>query len=73
MPEGITRRGNSWRARYRNPETRQQHERSFAKQVDAIKWRRQQLDALDHGRWVDPQAGKVSFLRYFESWERDQV
>lgn len=73
MPEGITRRGNSWRARYRNPETGQQHERSFAKQVDAIKWRRQQLDALDRGRWVDPQAGKVSFLRYFESWERDQV
>ncbi len=33
----------------------------------------QQLDALDRGRWVDPQAGKVSFLRYFESWERDQV
>ncbi len=73
MPEGITRRGSSWRARYRNTETGQQHERSFAKQVDAVKWRRQQLDALDRGRWVDPQAGKVSFLRYFESWERDQV
>ena len=65
MPEGITRRGTSWRARYRNKETGQQHERSFAKQVDAIKWRRQQLDALDRARWVDPQAGKVSFLRYF--------
>lgn len=73
MPEGITRRGNSWRARYRNPETGQRHERSFAKQVDAVKWRRQQLDSPDRGRWVDPQAGKVSFLRYFESWERDQV
>ena len=45
----------------------------FAKQVDAVKWRRQQLDALDRWRWVDPQAGKVSFLRYFESWQRDQL
>ncbi|MEJ7832910.1 MAG: tyrosine-type recombinase/integrase [Nocardioides sp.] len=73
MPEGITRRGTSWRARYRNPETGRQHEQSFAKQVDAVRWRRQQLDAFDRGRWVDPQAGKVSFLRYFESWEQNQV
>jgi len=73
MPEGITRRGSSWRARYRNPETGRQLERSFAKQTDAIRWRRQQLEALDRGRWVDPQAGKVSFLRYFEAWEPDQV
>lgn len=67
------RRGNSWRARYRNPRTGKQHEQSFAKQVDAIKWRRQQLDAIDRGRWVDPRAGKVSFLHYFQSWEADQL
>lgn len=73
MPEGISRRGKSWRARYRNPETGRQHERSFPKQADAVRWRRQQLDALDRGRWVDPEAGKVSFARYFEAWERDQI
>ncbi len=73
MPEGVSRRGDSWRARYRNPETGRQHERSFAKQADAVRWRRQQLDALDRGRWVDPEAGKVSFLRYFEAWEPDQL
>ena len=73
MPEGISRRGDSWRARYRNPETGRQHERSFDKQVAAVRWRRQQLDALDRGRWVDPEAGKVSFIRYFEAWERDQL
>ena len=73
MPEGITRRGDSWRARYRNPETGRQHERSFPKQADAVRWRRQQLDALDRERWVDPEAGKVSFLRYFEAWEPDQL
>ncbi len=73
MAEGITRRGDSWRARYRHPETGRQHEQSFARQVDAVRWRRQQLDAFDRGRWVDPQAGKVSFLRYFEAWEQNQV
>jgi integrase len=73
MPEGITRRGDSWRARYRNPETGRQHERSFDRQVDAVRWRRQQLDALDRGRWVDPEAGKVSFLAYFEAWGGDQL
>lgn len=70
---GITKRGDSWRARYRNPETGKQHERSFSRMVDAQKWRRQQLEALDRGRWVDPSAGRVTFLRYFEQWSRDQV
>jgi integrase len=73
MPEGISRRGDSWRARYRNPETGRQHQRSFTKQAAAVRWRREQLDALDRGRWVDPQAGKVSFLAYFEAWQRDQI
>lgn len=73
MAEGITRRGESWRARYRNPETGRQHERSFPRQVDAARWRRQQLDALDRGRWIDPSAGEVTFMRYFEAWETDQV
>ncbi len=73
MPEGVSRRGESWRAWYRNPETGRQHERSFPKQAEAVRWRRQQLDAFDRGRWVDPEAGKVSFVRYFEAWERNQV
>ncbi|MFC7500417.1 hypothetical protein [Nocardioides sp. GCM10030258] len=58
MAEGISRRGDSWRARYRNPETGRQHERSFDKQVDAVRWRRQQLDALDRGRCDDGTAGR---------------
>ena len=73
MPEGVSRRGDSWRARYRNPETGRQHERSFPRQADGVRWRRQQLDALDRGRWVDPEAGKVSFVRYFQAWEPDQL
>jgi len=73
MAEGVSRRGDAWRARYRHPETGRQHEQAFARQVDAVPWRRQQLDALDRGRWIDPEADKVSFIRYFEAWERDQV
>ena len=72
MPEGISRRGDSWRARYRDPETGRQHERSFDRQVGAVRWRRQQLDALERGQWVDPAAGKVSFLAYFDAWGADQ-
>lgn len=70
---GITRRGSSWRARYRNPETGKQHERSFARLVDAQKWRRQQLEAIDAGRWVDPRAGRVTFGRFFEQWADRQL
>ena len=37
------------RARCRDPEAGQQHERSCTKQVDAVTWRRQQFEALDRG------------------------
>lgn len=76
MPRGggsVARRGASWRARYRHPETGRQHERSFARQIDAQKWIRQQLAAIDGGRWVDPAAGRVTFEHYFESWAARQV
>lgn len=69
----MTRRGDSWRARYRHPETGRQHEKSFRRQVDAQRWRRQQLESIDRGRWVDPTAGRISFERYFEQWAARQV
>lgn len=70
---GVTRRGESWRARYRHPETGKQHERSFRRQVDAQRWVRQQLEAVDNGRWVDPRGGRITFARYFEGWAERQV
>lgn len=73
MAEGITRRGDSWRARYRHPETGRQFERSFRRQVDAQRWRRQQLEAAETGRWVDPSRGRVTFGAFFEDWSSRQV
>jgi integrase len=73
MASGVTRRGDSWRARYRHPETGKQHQQTFKRQVDAQRWLRQQLETLDSGGWVDPRAGRMTFARYFEQWAARQV
>ena len=69
----VTRRGDSWRARYTHPETSKRHQQTFTRQVDAQRWLTKQLGSLDSGRWVDPRAGRVTFERYFEQWALRQV
>ena len=69
----VTRRGESWRARYTHPETGKRHQRTFRRQVDAQRWLRSQLDALDRGSWVDPQDGRITFSSYFAAWSQHQV
>lgn len=73
MAEGVTRRGESWRARYRNPRTGRQYQRTFPRQAQAQHWLRQQLTALDRGAWVDPRAGRETFRSYFERFAARQV
>jgi integrase len=73
MPSGVTRRGDSWRARYRHPETRKQIQRTFPRQADAQRWLREQLSAVDTGAWVDPRAGRVTLAAYFEGYSARQV
>lgn len=73
MAEGVTRRGESWRARYRNPKTGRQYQRTFPRQALAQKWLRDQRSALDKGAWIDPSAGKVTFCDYFQRWASRQV
>jgi hypothetical protein len=70
---GVDKRGEAWRARYRHPETGKQHQRTFARQVDAQRWLRDQLGTIDSGRWVDPQAGRLTFVAYYTEWSRRQV
>ena len=60
----VTRRAQSWRARYTHPETGKRHQRTFKRQVDAQRWLRGQLEALDKGAWVNPQDGRVTFSSY---------
>jgi integrase len=69
----VTRRGESWRARYTHPETGKRHQQTFKRQVDAQRWLRGQLDALDRGAWVNPQDGRVTFSSYFAAWSQHQV
>lgn len=69
----VTRRGDSWRARYWHPETGKQHQRTFERQVDAQRFLRQQLEALDSGRWVDARAGRVTFEAFYGQWSQRQV
>lgn len=69
----VTRRGESWRARFRHPETGKQHQATFAKKRLADEWLRDQLGAIDSGRWVDELAGKVTFEAFFEAWSARQV
>lgn len=69
----VSRRGESWRARYRHPETRKQLQRTFARKVDAQRWLRDQLGAIDTGGWVDPRAGRITFRAYFTQYAARQV
>ena len=73
MASGVTRRGESWRARYRHPETGRQIQATFKRQVDAQRWLRDQLGALDGGRWVDPRAGRVTLEAFYAHWSQRQV
>lgn len=46
---------------------------TFKRQVDAQRWLRDQLAAIDAGRWANPQAGRVKFEAYFAAWAQRQV
>lgn len=69
----VTRRGESWRARYTHPETGSRHQRTFTRQVDAQRWLRVQLESLDTGAWVNPEDGRITFSSYFAAWSQLQV
>lgn len=69
----VTRRGESWRARYRHHETGRQVQATFRRQVDAQRWLRQQLEAVDSGKWVDPRRSRVTFETFYEQWSARQL
>ena len=49
MPEGVSRRGGSWRARYRHPELGTEHQRTFPGRPGQ-RWLRQELERVESGR-----------------------
>ena len=64
----IDRRDNGrYRARHEGPDGRW-HSRTFDRKTDAEKWLTDQLSRFNHGQWIDPSAGLISFEDYAASW-----
>jgi len=65
-------RPSPWRAGYRGPAGRE-HSRSFERKVDAERWLRGELQKVDLGIWVDPEAGNISLEDSSVMWMSGRV
>jgi hypothetical protein len=61
-----------WRARYRD-DAGKEHARHFARNVDAQRWLDEVTASMVTGAYVDPAAGRVTFVAYFAGYARRQV
>lgn len=61
-----------YRARYRD-EAGKEHAKHFVRKVDAQEWLDEKTAAMVTGQYVDPNAGKITFARFFEDWAARQV
>lgn len=66
------RSDGKYRARYRD-ESGNEHARHFTRKVDAQRWLDEVTTAVVTGNYVDPNAGKVSFRRFYEGWSQRQI
>ncbi len=68
----VERRGDRWRARYRDPDGRSRS-RAFGRKADAERF----LTGVEHsklrGSYVDPAAGRITFGEYAEAWRAVQI
>ena len=65
-------RPSPWRAGYRGPDGRE-HSRSFERKVDAERWLRSELQKMDRGIWVDPEAGNITVDEWSVIWMSGRV
>jgi integrase len=63
----VSRRGDAWRARYRDASGRE-HARHFSTKREGEAWLALEAVSLARGEWVDPRAGRVTFGAYAERW-----
>lgn len=63
----VTKRGDSWRARFLDAE-RRERQRSFARKGLAVAWLNEQMSAVARGEFVDPGAGRITFGDYAAQW-----
>lgn len=65
-------RPSPWRAGHRGPDGRE-HSTSFERKVDAERWLRSELQKVDLGIWVDPEAGNISLEDWSAIWMSGRV
>src|SRR4051812_7016738 len=68
----IERRGNGWRARYRDPDG-VRRQRTFPRKAEAQRFLDEVTASTVTGQYVDPRAGRVTFRDYAEQWRADQM
>ena len=61
-----------WEARYRDP-TGKEHKKRFGRKIDGERWLDEATAGMVTGTYIDPQAGKMTFREYAESWRSIQV
>jgi integrase len=73
MAGNIAKRPNGkWRARYRD-EAGHERARHFDRKIDAQHWLDEISSTVMSGTYVDPQAGKVTFKRFYDDWAPRQL
>lgn len=64
--------GFSYRARYEGPDGKERT-RHFKTKKEANKWLDEQSAKIVTGTYVDPNAGRITFMEYGEEWRARQV
>ena len=69
----IQKRSNGkWRARY-SDSAGNEHAKHFDRKVDGQRWLDEVTTSIVTGKYVDPNAGRVTFKTYAELWRAMQV
>lgn len=67
-------RGKRWRVSYVDPNTGQTKNPAFSRKVDAERFENNIKADISRGRYVDPQAGRITVAAYVDGWfSRQQV
>jgi hypothetical protein len=68
----VEKRGNGWRARWRDPDGRSLT-KQFVRKIDAEHHLIEVQHSILRGAYVDPRAGKTSLAEYANRWAADQA
>lgn len=61
-----------WVARYRD-EGGRQRKKNFTRKVDGDRWLDEVTASIVTGRYVDPNAGRITYQRFYDQWSPHQI